>query len=292
MSIKLSLRKILSKCLGCKENQGIKDAMEAKLIRIKKAFSKNKVGIADISAAFKELRFQDNDNLMVHCSWRNMYQFIGKPYDVINILLNDIIPKGTLAMPCYVQNIKVVDIDKDPSAAGVLSEVFRTQYNVKRSKGNHWQVAAIGNNADYIVNDHIKSVYGFDKNSPYYKFAMLKNSYIVLMGMGKESVQLSLYHLVESILKNEVSFFGDILTEHYECTVTYQENGGVVTRKYKCIDRVPTKPNKKNIKKIYKQEFIESVRVGNIDIVKVDATRCLDYCIKEARKNRFMIKRQ
>lgn len=118
---------------------------------------------------------------MVHCSWRNMYQFIGKPYDVINILLNDIIPKGTLAMPCYVQNIKVVDIDKDPSAAGVLSEVFRTQYNVKRSKGNHWQVAAIENNADYIVNDHIKSVYGFDKNSPYYKFAMLKNSYIVLM---------------------------------------------------------------------------------------------------------------
>ena len=79
MSIKLSLRKILSKCVGCKENQGIIDAMEAKLIRIKKAFSKNKVGIADISAAFKELRFQDNDNLMVHCSWRNMYQFIGKP---------------------------------------------------------------------------------------------------------------------------------------------------------------------------------------------------------------------
>lgn len=37
MSIKLSLRKILSKCLGCKENQGIKDATEAKLIRIKKS---------------------------------------------------------------------------------------------------------------------------------------------------------------------------------------------------------------------------------------------------------------
>ena len=54
---------------------------------------------------------------------------------------------------------------------------------------------------------------------------------------------------------------------------------------------MPTKPNKKNIKKIYKQEFIESVRVGNLDIVKVDATRCLDYCIKEARKKQIYDKK-
>ena len=120
MNINLSLRKILSKLLGCKENQGIKDAAEAKLIRDKKGFSKNKVTVADITNAFKELGFHDYDNLMVHCSWRNMYQFTGKPNDVIDVLLNDIIPKGTLAMPCYVQNIKVVNIDKDPSIAGVL----------------------------------------------------------------------------------------------------------------------------------------------------------------------------
>ncbi len=183
---------------------------------------------------------------MLHASWRGLFNYEGTPESVIDTIINLIGKKGTLVMPCYGRNKFHFDVDKDVSAAGVLSETFRNYEGVRRSHGSHFACVVYGKNTEYIINEHEFSKYGFDEYSPYAKFVKLENSKIIMMGLGKKSEKLSLYHLPEIILKDENLFYKNLFKKKYSSHIIYRDKGKVIEKTLEdMLLREDTWPNKK-----------------------------------------------
>ena len=154
-------------------------------------------------------------------------------------------------------------------------------------------VLHFGPKAIYLTKDHRLSKYGFDKYSPYSKFVNLNNSKIVMLGLGKNSVKLSLYHLPEMLLKDTNKFYGSLFKRTYTSLVYYREKDRIIKEEHKnMLVRENTVPNKKNIKKIYKQDFTIRKKISNIDIIVIDAKKALNYILDEANNGRYMIKKK
>nr|WP_304578359.1 AAC(3) family N-acetyltransferase [uncultured Acetatifactor sp.] len=285
------IRKVIRSILLCRADEPIVDCIERRCVNIKKRIDNRTVRNEALKSALDNIGICSGDNIMVHCSWRNLYQLRSTPEEIINILLTQIGSEGTLVMPCYTNNTYFFDVDNDRLSAGVLSEVFRNKFSPLRSRCSHFACAAKGKYAQLIIAENDKCIYGFDQKSAYYKFSTLDRAKIILLGLGKASVKLSLYHLVEPILKDEVNFFKELLSVQYTSTVVFRDNDRIIEQKHpNMIARIPTRPNKKNIKKIYRNSFCKFSKVGNIDLVSVDAKLCSDYIMQEALEGKYMIK--
>jgi aminoglycoside 3-N-acetyltransferase len=103
----------------------------------------------------------------------------------------------------------VFDINRTPTAAGLIPEVFRNYSGVKRSVNIH-SVCALGKHADFLTRDHIHSVTCWDKQSPYYRLSEL-NGIVFGIGLGKAYVG-TILHCVDSLLKEEIPYFAQFFT--------------------------------------------------------------------------------
>jgi len=285
------IKRIIRLILRCKKDETINDAIYRHKVDISKYFYKKKYNKNDLRKVLMRAGIKKNDNIMIHCGYKSFYNFYGTPNDVIDIILDLIGKNGNLIMPCYGKNKFIFNVDDDKSATGVLSECFRKRNGVIRSKGAHFSCAAYGKDKSYLTNDHEKSTYGFDQYSPYYKFVELNNSKIIMLGLGKKSVKLSLYHIPEMILLENSEFYKSIFKKKYTVTVTYMKNGKLEKVKHSnMLLRENTLPNRKEISKLYRQEFVKSYRISNLDIIVIDAKKALKYIIDECNKGHYMIK--
>lgn len=284
--------KILRVLLRCHPDESINDAITRHLSRVHRLLYRKPISNEEFLEVLKNCGINKDDNLMVHCSWREFFNYEGTPEMVIKDLMEIIGLNGTLVMPCYGADRYVFNVLEDKSAAGVLSEVFRTSFKSIRSRCSHFSCAAIGKKAQYIVDTHDRSIYGFDEYSPYYRLVGLPNSKIVLLGLGKRSIKLSLYHLPEMILYKTDSFYGSLFKRTYQSTVIIRDNNNNEFKiEHEMLWRESTLPNRHNIYSIYKQRFVTRRRISNIDVVVLDAQQALDYLIKEANKGNYMVKK-
>lgn len=290
--IREKTRKIIRLFLRCEDCESIIDAISRHKVIFKKIFYRKKVKRDVLVEALKKCGIKKDDHIMVHAAWREFFNYDGTPENLISDLIKIIGKDGTLVMPCYGSNVYNFDVDNDKSMAGVLSEIFRVKYNPLRSRCSHFSCAALGKYAEYLVCMHDKSIYGLDQNSPYARLVTLPNSKIVMLGLGRKSMKLSLYHIPECILKDTDEFYRSLMAEHYTSTVTYMDDGKKKTVVHEdMIQRLSTLPNTKNIYRIYENSFVKSYKVSNIDIVVIDARKALDYILREAKYGRYMVKR-
>jgi aminoglycoside N3'-acetyltransferase len=117
------------------------------------------------------------------------------PLDVCNILIECVGNKGNILMPCYTNNsYKFSYYDK--SEAGILSETFRNIDSVFRSLNSQFSMACWGKDSEFFCSEHIKSLFPFDKFSPYYKAVYTRHAKILLIGDTIKTHKLSLLHLI------------------------------------------------------------------------------------------------
>ena len=105
----------------------------------------------------KSLGIRKGSRLFIHSSWDQFYNYQGNQIEMIEALIDEIGPKGTLAMPAIPINLgpnKIFDVRKTPSSAGYLTEIFRRYPSVKRSINLMHSVCAIGPHADHLIKDH------------------------------------------------------------------------------------------------------------------------------------------
>ena len=164
---------------------------------------------------FKTIGIKEKQ-IIVHCSLSKMGWVVGGAEVVIQALIQAIGSNGTLIMPTQTwKNLDpsrgVYDVPKSywsiirkhspaynpattPSIGmGVVAELFRTFPGVKRSSHPVRSFAALGANAEWLVNKHVlKDVFG--NSSPLGKLYDL-DGYILLIGVD-HSVNTSL-HLAE-----------------------------------------------------------------------------------------------
>jgi aminoglycoside N3'-acetyltransferase len=173
----------------------------------------NKLGVSNGKVVF------------VHSSIEKMN--LGFPfYKVLSILLDIVGPEGTLLFPAWQyqgraedytdkNSGKIFDVNKTPTAMGLLPEMARRHKMAQRSSHPTSSIVAIGAHAKELVSGHHLSIFPCGELSPYYK--MLDYDSIII-GLGEKTVSLSFVHCVEDILKEEFPV-KTLQDKPYECMV-------------------------------------------------------------------------
>lgn len=284
-----SIRKVVRKLLNTREYESIEDALLRKRIHVEKVFRKKKFTKEELRNTLVDIGIDEGNQLMVHASWRQFYNFEGTPDDVIDILKEIIGETGTLLMPAYGYDKFLFDVNKSPSAAGVISEVFRNKSETYRSPCTNFSVAASGKYAKDLISKHVNSTYGFDKNSPYYLLSKYDNSKVLFLGLSSKPTKISLFHCAGFILKDKIEFFENVYRQEIKTHLIYEGqhyNKSMITRN----------PRYKNDNKVFKNIFSSLKKkkvttISNLNIVMIDASEGLEKAVEFAYKGEYCYKK-
>ncbi len=195
--------------------------------RSKNNFQKNSLELIDIESFLKRINIKKGDTLFVHSSWEELKKSNFTAKELIEFLVKSLGQEGTLSMPAFPANqskITEFSIKHTPSAAGLLTEIFRRYPGVKRSVNLNHSVVALGKNAEFLINEHHLSQTACDERSPYFKLSKIKNAWIVGLGVGHRLKVATALHCVESQLWKTVPYFKKIFSEQ-KCYNYVDENG-------------------------------------------------------------------
>jgi aminoglycoside N3'-acetyltransferase len=137
--------------------------------------------------------------VVVHSQLSRLGYVQGGPSMVIDTLMETVGSEGCIVMPTYptrnagavyLEEGHVFDVNKTPSAVGVLTEVFRTWPGVQRSLHPTNPVSAWGKDAGKIIEGHELSLTPYGDEAPYGRLARMEDSYNLML----ETPVLSLLH--------------------------------------------------------------------------------------------------
>jgi len=149
----------------------------------------------DIVEGLHKLGLRIGDVVIVHSSLSSFGKVDGGADTVVDALLDVIGEQGTLIVPTFNAEPGIFDIAKTPSLSGAITEAVRKRDNAIRSNHPTHSVAAIGQLADVITEDHDK-VHPFARGSAFFK-ALQANAKILQLGITHTSN--SMIHLAEEI---------------------------------------------------------------------------------------------
>lgn len=185
------------------------------------------VTLADIDEFLKSVSIKQGDTLFLHSSWQALENADFTAAELVAFLGNYLGEDGTLAMPAFPADQsgkKEFNLKHTPSAAGLLTEVFRRYPGVKRSINLNHSVCALGKQADVLVSEHHLSKTSWDKKSPYFKLSSIDNAWIVGFGVGHRLKVATSLHCVESLLWQSSPYFNKLFGEE-NCYQYVDQNG-------------------------------------------------------------------
>ena len=285
----MGIKKGIRKLFRVRERESFRDAVDRHRTKACRLFFHRKYTAEELKAAIEQSGVGRGDTVLVQASWRNFYNFTGTPEDAVNVLWSVVGGEGTIMMPCYGSDRTFLDIRKTPSAAGVLSETFRTMDGVRRSLCTHFTVAAKGPDTDRLIGECEKSRYGFDRYSPCYRLAEIPGAKTLFLGLGREPVKVSVFHCAGAILSEEDPKLRKLLSREYRAVLV----DGDGNRHEK--DMVIRTPGHGNNERVFRQIFRSvgsrrAVRLSNLDIVAADAREAVDRAVEFARKGIYCYK--
>lgn len=159
----------------------------------------------------KGLGISKGDSLFIHSSWNSIRESDTTPVELVRHLQNLVGPEGTLAMPAYTTTSLpdgeyLFDLDRQPTQAGLIAEVFRRTDGVLRSCSPLYSVCALGPHAEFLLDKHSRSYSAWDEFSPYLRIAAIEGSWIIGLGVGPAVKVATSQHVVESILMDHPFF--------------------------------------------------------------------------------------
>ena len=220
--------------------------------------------------------------LFVHSSWNQFYNYHGNPLSLIQALLKELGPNGTLAMPAFpliADAAEIFDVAMTPSGAGLMTELFRRMDGVKRSISLDHSVCALGNHAEELVSEHHLGVTSWDEVSPYYKLHKL-DALILSLGVGHHLETTTALHCAESILRTEILYFKNLFPE--SITYKYRDASGKEgTHTY--LKRVG-KIRPKKIADLLDKSIMIDDQISNLKVSTVPARYLIDQVIAMGRR--------
>lgn len=193
-NIKSYVRRIVRFLLCTKNGETVHDSIIRHRVSWDAFLCNNKISLNELRNMLIECGIKKNDTVILHSSFKGIYNVDAQPEDIIEIIMKIVGPNGTLVMPCYGKDENLFDLYGSQSAAGIITERFRTYNGVKRSCFPKFSMCALGKNADNIINNHINSKYQFDENSPYFISMDKYNAKIILLGLKYSHHKISVFH--------------------------------------------------------------------------------------------------
>lgn len=285
--MKKIIRYIIRKIFCVRSNETILDAINRKKYFFLKKINKNHFSIEDFEKVLISLGLKKGDTVIVHCAWRSFIGFDGSPQDVIDCIKKIVGNSGNILMPAFTGNTELFRYN-DKSNAGVLSETFRNNINVKRSINSVFSMCSYGKKSSYYLDDHINSVYCFDNNSPYFK-AIQDNSKVLLLGLGKKPHKITIFHCVSYSLRNKIKCYNNVYTLERIVTL-YDDNNKKIEKVI--IDRVLKCQNsKRKFKYLFKKNISKSQyrQLNFLDIYLFDSKKMYNAAYDYMLKNKYNI---
>lgn len=281
--MKQVIRLVVRKTLGIREKESVKDGLKRKKVKISRLLYRKKYNKEDLAIALATVGIASGDNVMVHAAYREFYNFEGAPEDIIEILIELVGESGTVLMPCYGSDLYNFDVRNTPSAAGVLSEVFRRKEDAVRSECTNFSICAYGEKAEQFTKEHKYSVYGFDTHSPYYLFAQDSKSKVVMLGLGKRPVKNTIFHLVGWLYKDKLPIYRTLFGRRYISILVGYD--GLAVKKNMLTRNVKIRNSSKKMKKVFSsipEQNRAYVKISNLNIVRYDARAAVETSIAAA----------
>jgi aminoglycoside 3-N-acetyltransferase len=152
------------------------------------------------------LGLESGDLVLVHSSLSKLGHVDGGSNTVIDSILEQIGPDGTMLVPTLTgsenlnkANPPVFDPETTPCWTGIIPETFRKRPEAKRSLHPTHSVAAIGPMADDLLKDHHLAKTPCGPDTPYYRLAQ-SGGKVLLMGVDLENC--TLFHTGEELAES------------------------------------------------------------------------------------------
>lgn len=227
--------------------------------------------------------------LMVHSSWESLNSGHFSAADLIKQLIAIVGAAGTLAMPAFPHHSSQkdgahFDVKRNPSAGGLLTEIFRRYPGVSRSINLSHSVCAIGPFAEFLTKDHHRSETAWDRYSPYYRLGEIQNSWSIGLGVGHRLKIATSLHCVDSALWKENTYFRKLFREQisYSYKTTKGETGNHCYKKRSGQIYTP-----KLAKYFTTDELIEDTIMG-LEVYAIRAKILIDKATALGRKGKTM----
>lgn len=161
----------------------------------------------ELISDLKKIGINEGDVILVHSSLKRIGFVIGGAKTVIDALLDVIGKEGTLIMPTYPLNAKMLqlcqkknyifDLKTTPTYMGTIPSEFLKIEGISRSIHPTHSVSAIGKFADEITKDHHIGNKTYGENSPWGKILKLNGK---ILGIGVSLHVNAQYHYLEDML--------------------------------------------------------------------------------------------
>lgn len=192
----------------------IPDSVQRKINRVVAENKKKRINslqplkIQDVQTIFdNEFGLKNDDVVFIHSSTNGLkldfsslelFQFIDDFFGDDGTYLFPAYPKGISYD--FLKSGKTFDVRKTPTYTGLLNEYARRHKSAWRSLHPTKSVVAVGKEAKYLTEDHCKSPYPYDRNSPYFRISEFEGK---IIGLGVKSTYMSCVHVIDDILRGE-----------------------------------------------------------------------------------------
>lgn len=284
MNIKRILKTILRTTFGIRQEETIMDGLNRHYYHLKKKLPHKYCSVDEFSRLLDDVGVRKGQTIILHSSWRALYSLKATPLDVINILIEKIGKDGTLLMPCYSASSDHFDVNNSASAAGVLSECFRTCDGVLRSDFPKFSMCGKGKYAHEILNNHQNSTYQFDEFSPYSIATKKYDAKVLLLGLRSTTHKISVFHCATYDARYDNAFYLTCFSHEKE----YLRPDGKV-KKY--IDRIPECQNdKKAFRKLFSSVPKKTHIYNDVSIVFFEAKTAYEVAYNFCTNGGFLYK--
>lgn len=199
-------------------------------------YSQSEIILFNISdILINKFNIKYGDTIIVHTSFKHIRKSDFEPEDLIFLLQMIVGSEGNIIMPSFrkskdfIQQKKFYE-SKSFGYSGLTNEIFRMNFNVKRSL-HPWKSCVVwGKDADYLIRDHWKSTKAFDENSPFYKAKLLNGKYV---GIGCGFDNCSFIHTIDD---THTELFGKIYDDPIMQDIVCA-NGDIISHEYSLISK-------------------------------------------------------
>ena len=229
------------------------------------------------------------DVVFIHSSLENLNPGFSE-FSIIDTILDIVGDEGTLVFPCwhfdyraeeYLKKDVLFDVKKSPTVMGFIPGLACRYENSRRSLHPTNSCVAIGKYAEEITQDHHKSIYPCDENSPFYRVINYGGK---IIGLGVSTYNLSFVHCAEDIMKTEFpvktrtdQVFEGRVRDYGGNMISVKTKAAHLQVKYNNIQRF--------VKKYIPAKICEDYKVNGTKFFRADAAKLLEKMIELAKKD-------
>lgn len=291
--MKSQLKLFIKKLVGLKPNKTLSTLNIVKKYRRKYGplIYKQKYDSGLLLKIIGEMGVKSGDNVFIHASWDEFYNYEGTVEQFVHDLIDYIGPQGTIAMPAIpIIRKKPFNLKKSVTKSGIIAETFRNQPDVVRSANVRHSVCAIGPLAQELVSTHHLSKVRFDQFSPFYK--MCKHNFKVLT-LGLPTYFLgTVTHCVEATMYDQIPYFSTFYNFNELVEQKYIDYDGLEKTYLEATDNFHPRGDFRHSQRIIKRYFdktkLRKAHLSNLQMSCSEAGYVYERLCQLAHKDIFL----